>query len=58
MPVLYTITLSFAALILLALPLAWLFGRSAAFGYLFGLLMMTVYLLCLLLFAEGPNDMS
>ena len=50
MPVTYKIALGFVVLFLLAVPLRVWFGWSATLGYLFGLAMMTAYLLCLLLF--------
>ena len=52
MPVSYRILLGFTALVLLAIPVLVLFGLSAALGYMFGLVMMTAYLLYLLLFVE------
>ena len=50
------IVVGYAIVVLLAVPISWLFGRSAAWGYLFGLLMMVAYLLYLLLFVEGPTE--
>lgn len=52
LPASHKILLGFAALVLLAIPLRVWFGLSAALGYLFGLAMMTAYLLYLLLFVE------
>jgi hypothetical protein len=47
----YKIPLGFGVLVLLAVPLRVWFGWSATWGYLFGLAMMTLYLLYLLLVA-------
>ena len=43
-------------LVLVAVPLRVWFGWSATWGYLFGLAMMTLYLVYLLLFVEGADD--
>jgi len=48
----YRILFGFVVLVLLAVPLRLWFGWSAMWGYLFGLVMMTAYLLYLLLFVE------
>jgi hypothetical protein len=55
-PVSYRILLGFVVIVLLALPLGWVFGRLAAFGYLFGLAIMIAYLIYLLLFMEDSDD--
>ena len=52
MPPSYKVLLGFIVLVLLGLPLRVWFGWSATLGYLFGLMMMTAYLLYLLLFVE------
>jgi hypothetical protein len=51
-PASYKILLGFAALVVVAIPLRVWFGLSSALGYLFGLVMMTSYLIYLLLFVE------
>jgi hypothetical protein len=43
------VILSFAALFLLAIPVWGLFGWSAVFGYLFGVLVATAYFIYLFL---------
>ena len=52
MSVSYKILLGFVVLVLLGVPLRLWFGWCATLGYLFGLVMMTAYLLYLLLFVE------
>jgi len=47
------IVLGLVVLALLTVPLAWVFGRSAVYGYLFGLVMMTAYFVYLLLIAAN-----
>jgi hypothetical protein len=51
-PTSYKILFGFVVLVLIAIPLRIWFGLSAALGYLFGLVMMTGYLIYLLLFVE------
>jgi hypothetical protein len=47
------IVLGLVVLALLTVPLAWVFGRSVVYGYLFGLVMMTAYFVYLLLIAAN-----
>ena len=56
MPASYKILFGFVALVLLALPLRLWFGATALWAYLFGLVMMTAYMLCLLLFVDGSDS--
>jgi hypothetical protein len=52
----HRILVGFAVLLLLAIPLHWLFERSAAFGYLFGVVITTAYFLYLLLLFNGSDN--